>query len=156
MMDLLKKYRVILIIVLPVLILVLVRSTGISHFKSDSKKWAQPTLVHSNTINSDQISKLGGQCMVICLDKAVVPAGITGDIQNVASDSILSRKFVKNILKHDGPVLLYSAEPALSARFWMLLSQLGCRNIYILTSNSDNEILKYKFQPDSTTVGASK
>jgi len=149
MMDLIKKYRVILIIVLPVLILVLVRSTGFSRFKSDSKKWAQPTLVHSNTINSGQISKLGTKSLVLCLDKAVVPAGITGDIQNVASDSILGRKSVKSIIKHDGPVLIFSAEPALSARVWMLLSQLGCRNIYILTDNSDNEVLTYRLQPDS-------
>jgi hypothetical protein len=51
--------------------------------------------------------------------------------------------------KHNGPVLLYSADPGLSARIWMLLSQMGRRNIYILTDSTDNEILKYKFRPDS-------
>jgi len=151
MMELIKKYRVILIVVLPVLILVLIRSTGFNHFKSDSKKWATPSLIHSNTVSSEQFPRLGGKSVIICLDKAAVPEGITGEVQNVASDSLLTRGSVKRILSHDGPVLLNSSDPALSARLWMLLSQMGCRNIYILANNSDDEVLKYKFQPDTVS-----
>jgi hypothetical protein len=149
MMNLIKKYRVIMFVVLPVLILVLIRSTGFNHFKSDSEKWAGPSLVHSNTLTSEQVSKLDGKCMILCLDKTEVPEGITGVVHNVSSDSILTRESLKIIRSYAGPVLLYSADPALSARFWMLLSQMGCRNIYILTNNPDNEVLKYRLQPDT-------
>jgi len=148
-MNLFKKYRIVLIVVLPVLILVLIRSTGFNHFKSDSKKWAAPSLIHSNTINSEQILKLGGNSMILCIDRVAAPEGITGVIRNVASDSLLTRESVKSIRSHSGPVLIYSADPALSARFWMLLSQMGCRNIYILTNNPDNEVLKYRLQQDT-------
>lgn len=87
--------------------------------------------------------------MILCIDRVAAPEGITGVIRNVASDSLLTRESVKSIRSHSGPVLIYSADPALSARFWMLLSQMGCRNIYILTNNPDNEVLKYRLQQDT-------
>ncbi len=84
------------------------------------------------------------------MDKDFKPVSeITGDVQNITADSILSKKYVNTILKHDGPVLLSSSEPGLSARIWMILSQMGCTNIYILTKNTDNEVFKYKFRPDT-------
>jgi hypothetical protein len=150
-MELLKKYRIILLIVLPVLILVLIRAAGLNHFKSDSKKWAAPSLVHSNIINTEQAIKLEGNKLILCINKTTPPEGIKGNIQNFTPDSLLDRRLVSMILKNDGPVLLNSLEPALSARIWMLLSQLGCRNIYILGNNSDNEVLKYQLHSDTTS-----
>ena len=77
---------------------------------------------------------------------------ITGDLRNIPADSILSKKIIKSILKHNGPVLIYSSQSSLSARIWMVLSQIGCKEIYILTSGTENEIPGYKFQPDSIRV----
>ena len=41
-MYLLKKYKAVIIVVLPILILVLLRYFGPNHFKSDAKRWAEP------------------------------------------------------------------------------------------------------------------
>jgi 3-mercaptopyruvate sulfurtransferase SseA len=71
--------------------------------------------------------------------------------QNIPADSILSKKYLNTIRKHNGPVILFSSEMAVSARIWMLLSQMGCKNIYILTNNTDNEVFKSKFRPDTVT-----
>ena len=68
---------------------------------------------------------------------------------NVSADSILSKNILRTISKHSGPVLLYSTEAAVSARIWMILSQMGYRNIYILTNDPENEAIKNKFRPDS-------
>jgi rhodanese-related sulfurtransferase len=149
-MELLKNYKVVISIVLIVLVLVVIRSAGVNHFKSDAKKWAEPSFRQSNTLTVDQAKLLRGNNLAINLDKDLTSiSGIPGDIQNISADSILSKEHLSTILNHDGPVLLLSSDPGLSARIWMVLSQMGRKNIYILTSSTDNEVLKYKFRPES-------
>ncbi len=149
-MELIKKNKVVIAIFLILLVLILIRSSGLNHFKNDAKKWAEPSLKQSNRITLDQAGSLSGKSLIINLDKDV--SGIrelTSDAQNIPADSVLSKKHVTTIMKHDGPVVLFSSEPGLSARIWMILSQMGCMNIYILTNNADNEVFKYKFRPDT-------
>jgi rhodanese-related sulfurtransferase len=150
MMKIIYKYKLIIAVVLPVLILVLIRSFNSNHFKNDSKKWAEPSVNKTNIINIEQTETLSGNKLFINLDKK---SGRINEIitqaQNIPSDSILDRKYLKIIMKQQGPVLLYSAETAVSARIWMILSQLGFRNIYIITNDVDNEVFKSKFRADT-------
>ena len=129
-MNLIKKYKVVFAIVLPVLILVLIRSLSINHFKSDAKKWAVPSVLASNIVTEDKIETLPGEKIIIKLGKElnVHYAGAYPELQ-ISADSILERKNLKIISKHSGPVLLFSSEYAISARVWMILSQLGFKNI---------------------------
>jgi hypothetical protein len=149
-MEFLKSYRVVITVVLIVLILVVIRSIGTNHFKNDARKWAEPSFTNSNTITPEQVGSLKGNNLTINLDNKMIPGEeITGDFRNIPADSILNKNIIKSILKYKGPVLIYSAQPALSARIWMVLSQMGCREIYILTKEPGNEVPKFKFQPDS-------
>jgi hypothetical protein len=150
MMDLIKKYKVVIVIVIIILILVCMRLLDVNHFKNDAKKWAEPSVTRLNTINIEKSGSLSGKKLFINLDKDVSGIKeITNDAQTIPPDSVLSKKYLKIIRKHDGPVLLFSSETAVSARIWMVLSQMGCMNIYILTNNEDNEVFKYKFRPDT-------
>lgn len=149
-MEIIKKYKEVITVVLIVLILVLIRSLGVNHFKNDAKRWAEPSVKQSNTINIEQYSTLSGRKLIINLDKDVSGVSqITMDVQNIPADSVLSKKYLKIIRKHDGPILLLSLETSVSARIWMVLSQMGYDNTYILTNNTDNEVFKYKFRPDT-------
>lgn len=149
-MDLIKKYKLVIAVVLLILILVLIRSFGSNHFKSDAKKWAEPSVMRSNIISVDRTGDLPGNKLIINLNtgKNVIKDNGVESL-NVSADSILSKNILRTISKHSGPVLLYSTEAAVSARLWMVLSQLGYRNIYILTNDSGNETIKNKFRPDS-------
>lgn len=152
-MELLKSYRVIITVVLIVLVLVVIRSTGVNHFKNDAKKWADPSVTQSNILTPEQARNLKGKCLTINLDNRKIPDDeISGDIRNIRADSVLSKKIFKSVVRHKGPVLIYSSQPALSARIWMVLSQMGCREIYILTEEIENEAIRYKFQPDSVKM----
>ena len=149
-MELIRKYRFVIAVLLPIIILVVIRSSGVNHFQRDAKRWAEPSVKTSNLINVAQAVVLPGNILIINLDKDQGPLGsIRGEKRNVSPDSILSNKQVASIIKHDGQVLIYSSEPGLSARIWMILSQMGCKKISILTDQTDNESLKYKFQPDT-------
>lgn len=150
-MDLVKKYKAVIIVVLPVLILVLIRSLGSNHFKTDAKKWAEPSVLQSNIITTEKYGSLSGNILIIHLDeKKIANTGIKGNEIEIVPDAILQSENLKKIKKNDGPVLLFSADPAISSRIWMVLSQLGCKNIFILTKEADNEVLKYKFHPETS------
>jgi hypothetical protein len=86
--------------------------------------------------------------MIINLDKSL-PEEFTGDIDNIPADSVLSGENIRKVLKYKGPVVIRSLDPGLSARIWMLLSQMGREDLYILTDNAENEVLKFDFQADS-------
>jgi hypothetical protein len=145
-----KKYKEVIAIVLIVLILVLIRTLGTSHFKKDAKKWVEPSVKGANIISPEMSRVLKGKKLIINLDKEINEiSDLTGNVQNIPADLVLGSKYFIIREKHDGPVLLYSKETEVSVRIWMILSQMGCSNIYILTKNTDNEILKYKFRPES-------
>jgi len=149
-MELIKNNKAAIVIVLVLMVLIFIRSSGLNHFKNDIKKWAEPSVLQSNTITIDKALSFTGKALIINLDKdANHDIDLTGHVQNIQADSVLRKEYVTTIIKHDGPVLLYSSDPGLSARIWMLLSQMGRNNIFILTKNADNEVLKYKFRPDT-------
>ena len=145
-----NRYRIVIAVVLPVLILITVKTCSTGIFKNDAKKWSGPSFNHSNIIWGPEIETLPGEKLIINMDKK------NNSIHNrsvaevyIPPDSIMNRKNFGTIRDHKGPVLLTSSDPALTARIWMLISQTGCRNIFILTISNDNEAFKNEFRPDT-------
>ena len=68
-MEFINRYKVVIAVVLPVLILVLIRSFGANHFKSDPKKWAEPSVMRTNIITPEQAGILSGNKLFINLHK---------------------------------------------------------------------------------------
>jgi hypothetical protein len=149
-MNLIIKYKLVIAIVLPILILVIIRELGTNHFKGDAKRWAEPSVMRSNTLSGEQIITLPGEKLLINLGEESTGINeMAKDALNIPADSILSKNYLNTIRKHDGPVVLFSSEPSVSARIWMVLSQMGNKNIYILTNDANNEVFKSKFRPDT-------
>lgn len=150
MLDLLNKYKIIIVVVLAVAIAVLFRAFGANKFESNAKRWAEPSVIRSNIITGDQIGTLTGEKLIINLDNENRAIDvITRDALHIPADSILDKNNLTRIRKHNGPILLFSSDPAVSARIWMVLSQMGYKNIFIFTGNGDNETFKNKFRPDT-------
>lgn len=149
-MDFIKENKIIFAVILPILILILIRTFNPNHFKSDARKWAEPSVVKSNTVSVESAGNLKGEILLINLiEERLVDLGMKTELLDLTPESILNKKNFKVIRDHEGPVLLYSLQKSVSARIWMILSQMGCTNIYILSSDIDDEVLKYKFRPDS-------
>jgi hypothetical protein len=151
-MRLIKKYWIPVAVLLPILILVVHKTFSPENFKYDARKWAESSLDKSNLVSRSDIYKLPGNKLIINLDGThnefddLPKAEIT-----IPPDSILEKKYFDKIKGNKGPVILSSSDKGLSARIWMLISQTGRKNIYILTPDIDNEVFKYKFRPDTIT-----
>lgn len=144
-MILIKKYKTVIAILLTLLILISLKlfTPG---FKVNARKWAEPSFQGSNMVTVEKSKALQGKKLFVNIGgEGTVPEGIE-DAISINPDSILNR--IDIIKRHEGPVILFSHETAVSVRVWMFLSELGYRNIFIL---GDNEALKYKFLPDSIT-----
>jgi hypothetical protein len=139
-MELIKKYRTILAIVIPVLLLVIIWQFGRSHFKPDAKHWAKPSYSHNNVISYHDISSIPGDKLLINLDScSAIKNKFINSIDGIPADKILAKDNIRRIRQHNGPLLLHSCDPALSARIWMVLSQLGISDLYILSDDAIRE-----------------
>ena len=63
-MNLINRYRIIIAFVLPVLILLSIRTCRNGSFKYDAKKWAEPSFDNSNVISVTGIGKLAGEKLI--------------------------------------------------------------------------------------------
>jgi hypothetical protein len=148
-MNFLKKYKTILLILVPVIILVIIRSFGINHFRTDARKHAEASFSGSNIITPEKASDLEGKKLLVIFEKDVIKHDFPGEIISLAPESILEKKKIKTLLNHNGPVLLSSSEISVAVRAWMILSQMGAENIYVLSEDPEPEVLKYEFRPDT-------
>ena len=148
-MDFIKKYKTILLIIVPIVILVIIRSFGTNHFKTDARKHAEASFTRSNMLTPEKASGLEGEKLLVVFEKDVIKHNLEGEIISLNPETILEKKNIRKIMQHKGPVVLISSEISVSVRAWMLLSQMGAGNIYILTEDPETEVLKYEFRPDT-------
>jgi hypothetical protein len=149
-MNLIRKYRVVLFISLPLLILIVARISAPGSFKYDAKKWAEPSFGGTNVLGKEEMENLAGNKLIVNLDR--ISTGLRGksvDEISIPADSVLNRIYLDKIKDHKGAVIIASTDLSLSARIWMVISQTGIRNIYILTDSNNNEAFKNKFRPDT-------
>jgi len=133
-MKLLKRNWLILTIMFLVVAMVLIRSFTQNSFRYDAVRWAAMSADGSNMISPDQIALAGEGVLLISLgNMSEVPAQFKEQAVMIAPEEILAKEKLKLIRKNRGPVILSSDDPSVSARVWMVLSEMGIKNLYILS-----------------------
>lgn len=144
-MNRFKKYSIAIGIVLITLALVVLRLSG-NKFRPDAMKQAAASLDGSNIVTSDQAAGLEGNGLLIDLDNSGRYRD-NPDAQSMSPGDVLQKKNIKLIRNNKGPVILSSNDPSVSAGVWMVLSQMGIKNVYILSDTKDDETMKHEFRP---------
>jgi hypothetical protein len=149
-METIIKYRLFIILVVVMLALVFVRLFINSGFRNNTDKWAASSFTHENIITWDQYKDLSGDILLIDLNKPITDSSIIpkGTVHFSISD-FMDKNHQKMIHQHSGPVVLYAIDVSLSSKVWMLLSQTGKSQLYVLVDSLNGETLKYKFRPDT-------
>ena len=139
-MKFLRQYWLVLSITLLAIILVLIRTYS-HNFRYDAARWAEPSALRSNIVTEDQISDMSGDILLIALGNETPPIELLQDkILKLNPESILEKANLSLIRKNKGPVILFSDDNSVSARVWMVLSEMGIKNIFILQDTSKNEL----------------
>lgn len=153
-MKIFKQYRVVILILVTLLILVIIRSLSTNHFKPDAKKLAEPSVMRSNLISNEEMAALSGEIVLINLGEVKaegIEPGSKTEVLNVTPDAILEKSTIKKLSGFNGTIVIFSSDASVSARMWMFLSQMGIENLFILTTDKENESFKNKFRPDTLT-----
>jgi hypothetical protein len=138
-MKFLKQYRFALIIFLVIISLVLLRSFSRAGFRYDAARWVEASVDGSNLIPLDQLSALKGEIMLLNLgSEAGLPDELIEKAVTVSPESVTLKENLKQIRNHKGPVILYSANGSVSARVWMILSEMGMRNVFIFSDTGSD------------------
>ena len=135
-MKFIKQYWLVLPLFMLAVILVLNRTFSQKNFRYDAVKWAEPSATGSNILTEDQIATLSGEILLISFGNEVaIDKQFQDNTMNINPESILEKTNLMRIRKNNGPVILYSGDNSVSARVWMVLSEMGMKNIYILKKN---------------------
>jgi len=132
-MKFIKKYRLVISIVLIVTFLILIRTFNQMSFRYDAVKWAEPSVSGSNILTADQVENLDGQKILIDLgNNSAINSRFKEITRGMDPGSILEKENIHILRRNRGPVILFSEDSSVSARIWMVLSEMGLKNLFIL------------------------
>lgn len=131
-----KQYWLVLSIFLLVVCMVLFRTFNREQFRYDAVKWAESSIPGSNLVTEDKIMKMDGKVLLINLGNGS-PSDRKLQVNTVTMDPglILEKENFTVIRKNRGPVILFSDDRSISARVWLVLSEMGLKNIYIFQND---------------------
>jgi len=151
MMDQLKKLRIVILAIGVLLILVIVRYANPTIFKQKVKSAIEATQNNSNIITQDQLNQLTTPYLVIDLGSLTRHnSPLFQHAVQIPFEQLLDKANRKILQDEPGLLILFSEDLATASKAWVILNQMGYKKLRILTPEANPELLKYKFQPDTT------
>ena len=136
-----KRFALVFAVVLPVFLLVMVKSGTRGHFRNNAVKWAGSSADLSNVMTTGQLGKMGDNVLIVDMGSKGNVTGTWEKIHIPATD-LLSKENQRRLRNHHGTIVLYAEDPGVLARMWMLLSQMGFKKLYMLADDTGNEVLQ--------------
>ena len=139
-MKFLRQYWLVISITLLAVILVMIRTYS-HNFRYDAVRWAEPSALRSNILTEDQIPAMSSDILLITLgSEAPAIEKLQDKILKLNPESVIEKANLSLIRKNKGPVILYSVDNSVSAKVWMVLSEMGIKNIFILQDEQNNDL----------------
>jgi len=146
-----KNLKFVILIIVVLLILVIVRNSDQNLFKKDVKSAIEAIQNNSNLLSQDQLRQLKGPWMVVNIGNSDLPDSVqVENSMKIPFENLLDQTNRKILEGVNGDLILYSADVATASKAWVILNQMGFKNVFILNTGGNPEELKYKFQPDTT------
>jgi hypothetical protein len=150
-MNQIKNLKIVIFVIVVLLILVIVRNCDQNLFKEDVKTAVEAIDERSNLITLDRLQKISEPYLVIDLGSEARPDSFQFQhSMQIPFENLLDKANRTIFDEAEGDLVLFSSDIATASKAWMILNQLGYKNLFILTSEENPEELKYKFQPDTT------
>lgn len=146
-----KNLKIVILVIVVLLILVIFRNSDETIFKEEVKTAIEAVQRNSNSITPDQLEKRTNPYIVIDLRSETRPDSnqFQHSIQ-IPFENLLDKANRKVLDETEGDLILFSDDIATASKAWIILNQLGYKNVLILATEENPEDLKHKFQPDTT------
>jgi hypothetical protein len=146
-MGKLKGLKIVLLILLIALTLVIVRSTGKNRFKQDARNAIEAASDNNFFVSLNDFKKDEKQYLVVDLSESG-----SSQFENsikIPFEKLLDENTLQQ-LKTESKILLFSGDNSAAVRAWVILNQLGFKNVFVFSNEENAEVLKYGFQPDTS------
>jgi hypothetical protein len=142
------------VIMLPVVVaaLVIVSFVGIDRFTGNAKSVVEQ--LNSTPVFVTRIKLNQADFFMVYLSNSVNQTLPDGSLQ-IPFEKLAEKATLQQIKSSGKKILLVSEMPGQSAKAWVILNQLGVKNLFILAEENNPEILRYKFVPDTTKTDVS-
>lgn len=150
-MNLYKNLKIVILVIVVLLILVIIRNSNQNIFKQEIKTALDTAQNNANLLSPDQLLQLKSKWLVVNIGVDNLPHSLR--IENsirIPFEKLLDKSNLKILQEVEDDLILYSADVTTASKAWVILNQLGLKNVFILNINKNPEELKYKFQPDTT------
>lgn len=150
-MKQIKSLGVVLIFIAIVLVLVVLRISNQNLFKTNASAAIEASENGANLISQVDLKSKPSEYLLVDLNLAE-NSGVS-PVENsvkIPFKSLLDNENRKILKETDLKIVLFSTDISTSAKAWVILNQLNLKNVYILQPDKNEEVLKYKFRPDTT------
>ena len=150
-MNRIKSLKIIILVIGVLLVLVIVRNSDRKVFKEKAKTAIEAARNNSNLITINQLKKLTTPYLIIDIGSEPRPDSLQFQhAVKITFSQLLDKANRKVLDEASGELILYADDIATTSRAWVILNQLGYKNLRIILLEENPEALKYKFQPDTT------
>ena len=150
-MKKMKDLKVVLILLIVVLILVIVKSTGENRFKQDAAEAIELVKSNNFSVSLNEFNTNKTLYQVIDLNQTENPGQLHFENSlKIPFDKLLTEPELRNLKNGEKKALLYSDDNPIALKAWVILNQMDFKNVFVLSTKENPEVLKYEFQPDTT------
>ncbi len=149
-MEKLKGLKGVLLILLVVLVFVIVRSTGKNRFKQDARKAIEAVESKNFQVTLKELKGTENQYLIVDLSK--LGSSRFENSVKIPFENLLEESSLEKLKATENKILLVSDDNSVAAKAWVILNQLGLKNVYILANEENQEVLKYEFKSDTVAL----
>jgi len=146
-MKRLKDLKIVLLLLLVVLVLVIIRTTGKNGFKEDAKNAIETATSKNCSVSLNDFKATENQYLIVDLNESGL-VRFENSIK-VPFEKLLEESTLQKLKETENKILLVSDNNSAATKAWVILNQMGFKNVFILSNKENPEVLKYEFQPDS-------
>jgi hypothetical protein len=146
-MEKLKNLKVVLAVLVVILVFVIIKTTAKNQFKEDANHTLEKVTSDNFTILLAELKNSQNEYLLVDISEsglAQFENSVKIPVEKIGEQSSL--QILKNT---NSKIVLVSDNVSQSEKAWVILSQLGIKNLFVLSTHENPEEFKYKFQPDT-------
>lgn len=150
MMNVIKNLKIVLLILGVVVILVVVKSIGKNRFKHDAKYSIEEIRYNNFTVGLSDFEKNKSDYLLVNLKTESNPEQVKSENSiDIPFEKLLDEPSIQKLRESDKKLLLFSDDNSSAEKAWIILDQMDFKNVFVLVTQENPEVLKYEFQPDT-------
>jgi hypothetical protein len=148
-MNKIKSLGFVFISLAILLVLIVIRANNKNLFRNNTSSAIIAGL--NNSISFAELNTLDEKTVIFQFNNSKNLNSFTGKkVYPISYENLLDKETREILDNAEGSVLLFAENIEVSSKALILLNQLGYKQVFILVQEENHEVLKYKFQPDTT------